>query len=133
MDAESTQAKKVLVLINDSDIILAKVCRNKFTKEKGWEVFISINYDKALGIIKKNKPDLLITEIIINDNKGRTGFDLLREISTSEKYKDIKVIVFSDLSQEIDRKKAMDLGATRYFVKTDVSINEVIDEVGKLL
>jgi DNA-binding response OmpR family regulator len=59
------------------------------------------------------------------------GFKLLEELKKT----DIKipVIISTNLSQEEDKKRVMDLGATDYFVKSDIPINEVIERVKQAL
>jgi DNA-binding response OmpR family regulator len=75
-----------------------------------------------------------MTEILINDDSGKTGFDLINELKSIEK-KDrlVPIIVFTELSQEEDRKKAKSLGADYYLIKSEVTIVEVIEKTKRIL
>lgn len=125
--------KKVLIVLNDSDPLLARVCKNKFETQDGWMPEISSDYDSALEKIKSTKPNLLITEIILNDSQSRTGFDLISEIRKEEGLNETKILVFSDLSQESDKEKAKELGADYYFVKSETTILGIIEAIKEVL
>jgi DNA-binding response OmpR family regulator len=125
--------KKVLILINDSDIFLAKVCRNKFQKNTGWDAEITSDYDAAIELINTNNPNLVLTELIINDTKGRNGFDLIKDIRKEGKNFNTKIVIFSDLKQESDKEKALELGADFYYKKDEVTMNELIDSLKKVI
>ena len=125
--------KKVLILLNDSDPLLSRVCKNKFEKEDGWEATLSTDFDKTLEDISKIKPDLLITEIIIKDSSGRTGFDLIEQIRSKKNFDETKIVVFSDLSQDSDKDKAKELGANYYYVKSETTIFGIIEEIKKII
>ena len=47
--------------------------------------------------------------------------------------KDVNVVILSNLGQEEDIEKAKKLGALDYWVKTDISIQELIEQVKKYL
>lgn len=123
----------ILILLNDTDPILMRVLMNKFKKDSGWESIISTNYDEALKAFEKAKPDIVITEIVINDDKGRNGFDFIVDIKTFKHANKAMVVIFSDLAQEDDKQKARRLGVNHYFVKTEVTVNEFIEEIKKTL
>jgi DNA-binding response OmpR family regulator len=122
------ELKKVLVLIKEDDPFLARVCVNKFNKQEGWEAAISSSYEE---ILEKLSPEvnLVMTELLPGKDSIKTGFDLIEEIKNNDSLKDIKVVVFTDLSQESDKERALGLGAEKYFVKDEVTINSVIDEI----
>ena len=60
-----------------------------------------------------------------------SGFEFLEKL----KAKNIStpVIVASNLSQEEDITKVKDLGAVDYFIKSDVSISEIVDRVRRVI
>jgi CheY-like chemotaxis protein len=123
--------KKVLILLNDSDPLMARVCKNKFQKEGGWDTTITSKCEEALDVVKKEHPDLVITEIIMSDTKGRTGFDLIAEVRGSNK--DVCIIAFSELGNQEDKEKAFAAGADRYYAKSEVSVADVIEEIKTLV
>lgn len=121
----------ILFLIADNDPVLSRVIRNKFEKEMGWRSFIVSTYRDALEKINNEKPSAVMTEIIIKDDSGKTGFDLITALKSQNL--NIPIIVFSDLSQEEDKEKATKAGATHYFSKNETTIVQLMDEIKKIV
>lgn len=82
--------KTILFLLNDNDQVLVRVIKNKFKKDAGWESIISSNFNEAVILFEQSKPDVVLTEIILEDEQGRTGFDFITEIKTKEHIKKLK-------------------------------------------
>ena len=122
--------KKVLILLNDTDPLMARVCRSKFKLTEGWDAILTSSVKEAIIKTKENKPDAVITEILLKDPYGKNGFDYLTEI---KKFYKGTTIIFTELQQEEDKKKAKELGAQHYFVKSDISIQDLIDKVKKII
>ena len=118
---------KTIIFI-DRNEFFRKLYKNKFEK-KGMEV-IQDKGRESLEKIKENKPDLVITDVILN---GTDGFSIIEDMKEDEELSDIPVIVFTSLSQETDKKNAEELGVDAYFVKQDVQISEMMNKVTELL
>jgi len=118
--------KKVVILFNDFDPVLPRVIRMKFQQDSNWETIVTNGFDEALKTFNDIKPDLLITDIILNDDKNRTGFDLIKTIRDSEDGKQTKIVVLSDLGEESDKQMAKQMGADFYFVKSQTSVADLI-------
>lgn len=115
--------KKPLILVAEDDKFIAKVYQNKLTKE-GFEVFLAMNGQEAIDFVKKRKPDIILTDLIM---PVKDGFETLKELKADPASKDIKVIILSNLSQEEDKQKVMEMGAIDYVVKANVSFREILD------
>lgn len=124
---------KAVVLFNDNDPVLARVARVKLKNEAGWDVVITSNYDEALAAVNEQDPNLLITELILTDEQGRTGFDLIASVKQNDATKEMPVIVLSDLKQEEDKQEAMQKGADYYFVKSEIGIKDLIEKVQMIM
>lgn len=118
---------KTIIFI-DRNEFFRKLYKNKFEK-KGMEV-IQDKGRESLEKIKENKPDLVITDVILN---GTDGFSIIEDMKEDEELSNIPVIVFTSLSQETDKKNAEELGVDAYFVKQDVQISEMMNKVTELL
>lgn len=125
---------KILILLNDADPVLARVCRNKFEKQEGWESTITTSFEEALATTQSSHSDIILTDIILNSG-GKSGFDLIEAIRHDDKNPNNKtpIVVFTKLHQDSDKQKAMELGANYYFVKSEMSILEVITELKQLI
>ena len=125
--------KKILFLLNDTDLILLNVIKTKFQKDNGWESVISTSYEEAVKFFEEHGDiDGILTEIIINDSKGRTGLDFIAEIKSKKKEHNVQVIIFTELGLEEDKERAKKLGVKHYYVKSKVSLNELAEEIKKI-
>lgn len=64
---------------------------------------------------------------------GKNGFEVLSEIKLNPKTKNIPVIILNNLGQESDIKKGLELGAAAYFIKADLSVNQLPELVEEVL
>jgi DNA-binding response OmpR family regulator len=129
MENNIQEKRKPLVLVVEDDIFLANVHKKKLTKE-GFEVAMAGNGDEALALAQKNKPDIILLDLIM---PVKDGFQTLQELKANPELKDIKVIVLSNLSQEDDKQRVMDMGAIDYIVKANISFREIINQIRRHL
>lgn len=115
------------ILIAEDDQFLANAYRVKFEKEQ-FQVTIAFNGEEALAAIAKDQPDLIILDLIM---PVKDGFTTISEIKANPAWKNIPIIVTSNLSQESDYQKAKELGATEYFVKSNTPLSEIANLVKK--
>lgn len=126
--------KKVLVLLNDVDPLLNRVTKNKLEKEMGWECIIAVSYDQAVTAFHNDKPDAVITEILILDYKNRNGISLVADLRAVEKgSKKVPIIVFSEMDGDHIFEEALASGATACFSKNKMSLNSLMSELEKLV
>lgn len=104
---------------------MIKVLKEKFEKE-GFKVSLAADGVEALSVIKKAKPDLVLLDLVL---PKKDGFEVLEEMKASGDLKMIPVIVLSNLGQDEEIKRALNLGAKDYLVKTQHPINEVVEKV----
>ena len=127
---ETDTSKQILVLLNDTDPLLNRVTKNKLLKELGWECEIALSYDDALKSFKDNRPDAVITELLIMDYKNRDGINLISEIRAIEtkdtNNKKVPIIVFSENDEEQFFQSAIKSGANACYSKNDLSLNDLI-------
>lgn len=119
------QPTKKYILVAEDDAFYGNVFKTKLTKE-GYEVVLATDGEQAIKQIKERKPDLMLLDLIM---PVKDGFTTLSELKSDPDLKNIKVIVLSNLGQDEDIAKAKTLGADDYFVKTNISIQEMVDKV----
>ncbi|UCF95466.1 MAG: response regulator [Desulfobacterales bacterium] len=86
--------KKVLVVDDDPDIILFSVT---VLEEHGYIPLEAANGEEGLKMIKEEKPDLVILDILM---PRQSGIRLYRELKTDKSLKDIHVIVLSGIAKK---------------------------------
>lgn len=120
--------KKMIMIVED-DKPIAEACQMKLQID-GFEVAMAANGQIALDLIKKKRPDLILLDIIM---PKMNGFDFLENLKKNPELKDIKVIVMSNLGQEMDIEHGKELGADDYLIKSDSSISDIITKVTSIL
>ncbi len=117
------------ILIAEDEQILANVLKDELD-EVGFETFIAANGLKALKVMKtkSTRPNLLLLDILM---PVMDGFQVLEEMKKDsvDNLSEIPVIVLSNLGQDDEIKKAIQLGAADYFVKSQHPISEVVEKV----
>lgn len=129
MTTKESQSRKVLVLLNDTDLVLVNVIKTKFQKEIGWETHIATSFEDGVEKYKEKDFNLILTEMIINDFQGRTGIDFIQAIYAVKKSVKPIVVVFTELGLDDDIERAKSAGVDHYFVKSKISLNELIEKV----
>ncbi|PIP55490.1 MAG: response regulator [Candidatus Zambryskibacteria bacterium CG_4_9_14_3_um_filter_42_9] len=127
---EWLKGKKVLII--EDDTLLQDLLANKLAdlRSHGLEVYPVFDGRKALEVTKKEKPDIIILDLML---PGVTGFEFLEALRKDEETKDSAVIVLSNLNQDSDKEKAMKLGVKEYLVKADISLDSVSEKIAELL
>lgn len=120
-------AKKILIVEDDNflrNLLLKKL------KSEIYTTFGAADATEAFKNLEVNKPDLVLLDLIL---PGVDGYEILRKVRQNEAVKNIPVIIFSNLSEEKDIKKAIDLGATDFMVKSDFALNDLIEKIKVIL
>ena len=121
--------KKTILIIED-DFYFVKAYSLKLEKE-GVNVVSVGDGEAAIEFLKKNKkPDMIILDLML---PKKNGFEVLKEIKSNNEWKNIPLVILSNLGQEEDIKKGKEMGALDYIVKADTSIEEAIGRIKKHL
>lgn len=121
--------KKKFVLVVEDEKALASIYKSEL-EAAGYEVELLFSGDKVVSKILKRQPDLLVLDLLL---PYKNGFEILEDIKKEEKIKNLQVIIASNLSQDIDKEKASQYNICDYFIKSDVSIDEMIKKIKKCL
>jgi DNA-binding response OmpR family regulator len=62
-----------------------------------------------------------------------SGFEILEKVRANEATKKLKVIVFSNLGEEADIKKCLDLGVSEYLVKANFTLDELAEKIKAII
>ena len=122
--------KPIRILLVEDDPFLANIYERKFV-QAGFEIDKVASAEPALDIISKSKPDLILLDILLPGNLD--GFDILRKIKEKPTTRDIFVVMLSNFSGGEEVKKAKKLGADDYIIKIELTPNEVVEKVKRIL
>ena len=119
-------ATEKYVLVVEDDPFYLKIYKTKLAKEKV-NAELATNGDEALAIIKeKGAPVLMLLDLIM---PGKDGFQTLTEMKADALMSQIPVVILSNLSQEEDIQRMLDLGAHEYLIKANTPIQDIIDRL----
>ncbi|HUD07920.1 MAG TPA: response regulator [Candidatus Saccharimonadales bacterium] len=119
---------KLILMVEDDDN-LAKVYLMRF-KAEGFDVKRANNGEDALAAATQYHPDLILLDVMM---PKISGFDVLDILRNTPETANIKVIMLTALGQETDRKKAENLGVDDYLVKSEVVLNDIIQDIKRVL
>ncbi len=124
---EQSQIKKIL-LVEDDDFV-GRAYKDGLQRA-GFEVDTATDGIEALKKAKNAHHDIIILDLVM---PLKNGFEVLEELRKDQAFKETPIIIISNLGQETDIEKAMQLGATDYLVKNQFSMKQVVDRIGKYL
>jgi len=120
----SGAANKKILFVEDDDALAAVYIVR--LEAEGLEVKRVANGEEALAAAVDYKPDLVLLDVMM---PKVSGFDVLDILRNTPETANLKVIMLTALSQEADKKRAEELGADDYLVKSQVVITDVIARV----
>ena len=123
------RSKKIKILLIEDDYFLAGIYLTKF-KLEGFEIFLAQDGEQGLRFANSKKPDIILLDIFL---PKKDGFAILQDLKKSSTTKNIPVIMMTNLSESENIKKAVNLGAVDYLVKSNFLPNEIVEKVKQVL
>jgi CheY-like chemotaxis protein len=117
------------ILLVEDDKSLREIYGTRLLAE-GYDIVSAGDGEEALADAIREKPDLIISDVMMPKISGFEMLDLLRSNPAT---KDVKVIMMTALSSEQQRERGERLGADRYLVKSQVGIEDVVNTVHDVL
>ncbi|MFA5248361.1 MAG: response regulator [Patescibacteria group bacterium] len=117
--------KKILIVEDEKLIIKPLELKLKLS---GFETGVAYNGEEALEILKNEKFDLVLLDLMM---PRVDGFAVLIELK--KRGDETPVIVASNLNQMDDISRALELGVNSYYVKSNTSLSEIVENIRKAL
>lgn len=115
------------VLIIEDELAIARVLDLKL-KQSGIDTSVISDGQLAFDTIKKQDFDCILLDLML---PNVDGFTILEQIRKNNK--SIKIVVMTNLGQPEDKARVESLGITAYYVKSEVSIVQLVDYVKQIL
>lgn len=109
------------IMLVEDDNNLREIYGERLRAE-GYEIVSAGDGEEALALAVKEKPDLIIADVMM---PKISGFDMLDILRQTPETKNTKVIIMTALSQAEDRNRATKLGSDKYLVKSQVTLEDV--------
>ncbi len=120
------EKKPYKILIVEDELKLQKAIGDKIER-RGWRFTVASNGGEGLRKFKSEKPDLILLDIIMPVMDGLTMLKELRKIS------DVPVLILTNLYDERKLTEALKVGSYDYLVKSDYSLDDIIEKIEKAL
>lgn len=117
------------ILLVEDDKSLREIYSVRLLAE-GYTLISSGDGEEALAAAIGEKPDLIISDVMMPKISGFEMLDLLR---SNDATKNIPVIMLTALSSEQQRDRGNRLGADRYLIKSQVGIEDIVRTVHEVL
>ena len=117
------------ILLVEDDQSLREIYGIRLTAE-GYEIASAGDGEAALALAVKERPDLIISDVMM---PKISGFDMLDILRSTPETVNIKVIMMTALSADDQKARGESLGADRFLVKSQVGIEDVVNAVHEVL
>lgn len=122
-----TSAQKKILIVDDEKDLVSLVALHMRTA--GYEVFVANDGWAAIDMCKRNKPDLVILDLML---PKLSGWEVCRRLREDDSTKDIAVLMLSARGETDDKIRGFDAGADDYVTKP-FSPRELVARVKRVL
>lgn len=105
---------KVLIVDDEPHIRMLLEQTLEDLEDSGVDILIAEDGEKALDIIKSNKPDIVFLDVMM---PKINGFDVCNTVKNVLNMKDVYIVMLTAKGQEFDKKKGLEAGADIYMTK----------------
>lgn len=120
-------AQKILFV--EDDALIVKIYTARLTKD-GYEVYTADNGEDGIKIALEKRPDLVVLDVMM---PKVDGFGVLQKLRADANFAKIPILLYSNLAQEEELKRALAMGATEFIVKANISPTELVEKIKKYL
>jgi two-component system, chemotaxis family, response regulator WspR len=117
--------EKKKILIVEDDNFVAEVYFAKLS-EMGFDSVLAQNGQEGLEVLKKNKVDLILLDILM---PIMDGMEMLNEVKKNEEWKNIPVILLTNVGEKESIQKVREMGVQSYLIKSHFTPAEVIEKI----
>ena len=108
---ENTSTKRVLVVDDDKEIV--RVLRT-YLEQSGYTVFIAYDGDSAMHILMRERPQLVLLDLML---PGKDGIEVTRLIRANPKLAQTYILMLTAKVEDIDKVIGLEMGADDYITK----------------
>ena len=121
---KKANTKKKLLIVEDEKI-LSDMYKSKFI-QSGFEVFAAFESKEGLKLALKERPDLILLDILLPEEDG---IFFLEKLRATPKISSTPVVVFSNYDNPTTKKDALSFDIKDYLLKTDYTPKKIVEKV----
>jgi len=119
--------KKKILIVEDEEI-LREMYKEKLSED--FEVVLAESASKGLEAAKKEKPDLILLDVLMPQENGVSFLEKLRK---GPETKDLKVVAFSNYDDPRTREEIEKFNIEDYLIKTNFTPTEIAKKIKEYL
>jgi CheY-like chemotaxis protein len=116
-EEDMEHSDEVKVLLVEDDVALAQMYRVKLERD-GYTVQVAGDGEEALGQLDAELPDLIFLDVRL---PRMGGLQFLERLRSSDRTKDIPVVIVSNYSEEELVSRGLQLGVLEYLIKSQTT------------
>lgn len=117
------------VLVVEDTELLRRMYADRLTQD-GYRVLTAADGLEALSTLRSDTPDLILLDLIMPKMSGLEVLDLVKK---DPRLKDIPVVILSNLGDDADMQRGLDMGAMDYMIKNDARPADVSEKITAIL
>lgn len=119
----------VKVLLVEDDNNLREIFEMRLQAD-GFQTLTASNGEEALVIAMREKPDLIVADVMM---PKLSGFEMLETLRAAPEMRNVKVVMMTALGQAEDQARGEKLGVIKYLVKSQVTLEDFARVVSEVL
>lgn len=119
---------QTILVVEDTDL-LRRMYVDRLTQD-GYRVLAAADGLEALNLMRTDCPDLVLLDLIM---PMMSGLEVLERSKADARLREIPVLVLSNLGQDEDIRRCVELGAYDYLIKNDARPAEIAAKIKRIL
>lgn len=127
---ESKNEKRVFIIEDDANILYGLQARLGL---EGFKIEVNNGSGEIFDLVNKIKtfnPKYVILDLLMPEVDG---FEIAKAIKSDSETEKIIIFAFTNLSDSDSKNKALDVGVDYYFLKKELTVDELVDKIIKIL
>lgn len=129
MQKSTADGQKLKVCIVEDEPLIQEMYKDKFEHD-GFDVSTASDGEEGLGVIKKEKPDIILTDLMM---PNQDGISMMKRLRQDPSFSKTPVVILTNLDNSETAEKTSDFNAAFYLVKSRYSPSEVANIVKEIL
>lgn len=119
-------AARILIADDEENIVISL---EFLMKREGFEVLIATDGEQAVEMIRSERPDLVLLDIMM---PKKSGFEVCQEIRSDPALRSVRILMLTAKGRETEVAKGLALGADSYVTKP-FSTKELVERIRSML
>lgn len=119
-------AQRILIADDEENIVISL---EFLMKREGFEVLIAQDGEQAVEMIRDEKPDLVLLDVMM---PKKSGFEVCQEVRSDPSLESVRILMLTAKGRETEVAKGLALGADCYVTKP-FSTKELVERVRGML